>query len=68
MISGLAEPPAHFEPVHPGHGDVQDDGVGGSFGVGAEGGGAVVGHLGLVSLESQGPIEGLPHRWFVVDH
>ena len=68
MVAGLAQPPAHLQPVHPRHGHVEDDGVGGAFGVGAERGRAVLGGLGLVALEPQGAIEGLAHRGFVVDH
>jgi hypothetical protein len=68
VISGLTETPAHLQAVHTGHGDVQHDGVGGSFGVGAEGGRAIVDYLGLVALEPKSTVKGLAHRWLVVDY
>ena len=63
-----AEPAAHLEAVQAGHGHVEDDGVGRALGVGDEGGGAVLGQLGLVALEAQGAVERLADRRFVVDH
>ena len=68
VVAGLAEPPAHLEPVHAGHGHVQHDGVSRALGVGTKRGRPVLGELGLVALEPQGAIERLAHRRFVVDH
>ena len=68
MIAGLTEAPADFEAVHPRHGDVQHDGVGGAFGMGTERSRPVLGQLGLIPLEPKGTIERLADSRFVVDH
>jgi CRP/FNR family transcriptional regulator, cyclic AMP receptor protein len=66
-IARRAHAPAHLEPVHTGHCDVEDDCVGRRLHHAIERLDTVGGEVDLVALEGQRPFQGHAHRRLVVD-
>ena len=66
-VAGLAQPPAHLQPVELGHEDVQDHRVGRAVGEDVQRLLAVLGQGHIVVLEPQSTLERPPHGGLVVD-
>ena len=67
-IAGLAHPPAHLEPVEPGHQYVEDHRVRGGGGEGVERLLAVGRERHVVAVEAQRSLERPPHSRFIVHY
>ena len=61
------QPAGHLEPVDARHGDVEHHGVGPALGQRVERRAPVGGHLDVVALQAQRPVQGRPDGGFVVD-
>ena len=68
-VAGRAQPPAHLQPVDPGHRHVEDDRVGRPLRRARRAPRAPsAASVHLVALEPQRPLERPPHRGLVIDH